>query len=138
MKGNSSCLYSATTSTAQPPAGYARFSPESSTNWRIYGAKMDIRYSICNQKCFNARPTQLLNTFTSDVEDQASALILNKNINNPEATPRLFVKANSHRETTKQTNPQPLARWERQDSFPVALRASSPGCLFLSFWVCPF
>jgi hypothetical protein len=25
-------------------------------------------------------------------------LILNKNINNPEATPRLFVKANSHRE----------------------------------------
>ncbi len=59
---------------------------------------MDIRYSICNQKCFNARPTQLLNTFTSEVEDQASALILNKNINNPEATPRLFVKANSHRE----------------------------------------
>ncbi len=46
---------------------------------RTYGAKTDFRYSICNQKCFNARPTQLLNTFTSDVEDQASALILNKN-----------------------------------------------------------
>ena len=40
---------------------------------------MDIRYSMCNQKCFNARPTQLLNTFTSEVEDRGLAPILNNN-----------------------------------------------------------
>ena len=50
---NSSCRYSATTSTAPPPASCAPSYPASSMTGRIYGDKTDFRrYSICYQTCF--------------------------------------------------------------------------------------
>jgi hypothetical protein len=68
-----------------------------------YGAKTDFRYSICNQKCFNAPPTQLLNTFTSEVEDQGLAEILNKN-NTP------LIDAVPHRRSRHRTIPSAHVR----------------------------